>query len=129
MHPATFGFVALKSHTSLWYQVLFIPFTMVPRKYTPSALVQCTFHSLHNGTMHMHTIRSSTMHFLLPSQWYHAHAYHPLWYNALFTPFTMVPCTCTPSALVQCTFHSLHNGTTHMHTLRSVTMRFSLPSH
>ena len=93
---------------------------------TPSALIPCTFHSLQNGTMHTHTIRSGTLQLSLPSQWYHAHAHHPLWYHATFTPSKMVPCTRTPSALVPFTFHFFQNGT--MHTILSDTMHLSHPS-
>jgi len=109
----------------LWYHAHFTPFTMAPCTCTPSALVQCIFHSLQNDTRHMRTIHSGTMQFSLPSKWYRAHSHHPLWHHAPFIPFTMVPCICTPSALVPCIFYTIHNGTMQMHTIRPGTMHFS----
>jgi len=79
---------------------------MVPCTFTPSALAPRTFYSLHNGAMHMHTVCPGTMHFLHNSQWYHANAHHPPWYHAFFKTFTMLPCTCTPLALVPRTIHT-----------------------
>jgi len=109
------------AHHPLWYNASFTPFKMTLGTCAPFTLVPCNFHFLQNGTVHIHTIRSGTTHLLFPSQWCHAYAHRLPWYHAFFTQFTMVPCKCTPSALVPCIFQNIHNATMHMHTTSSGT--------